>query len=139
MKIPFQCESRICLCLYYPGHQTDSRGTGKSSDSERHSPAYPEKLLRNLLKYIYTTLGVLQPLPTHLPERLSCVPGSWYTCTELLHSPAPVTQRLLAQALDTISQVSTRTLRDCSAGSCCLNVFIPCHINVCSSHLSHWR
>lgn len=124
-------KQKLPVCIIQVTKQT--RGAWKSSDSESHSPAHPEKLLRNLLEWIYTTLGVLQPLPTQLPK---CV--SW----ELGHVPRAAPQpcscdsELLAQALDRVSQISRRTRRDCLAGSCCSSPFILCHSNVCSFPLN---
>lgn len=52
--------------------------------SESHSHAHPDKTLRNQSQLIYTILGVLQQLPTHLSKSMSYASGSSYTCAELL-------------------------------------------------------
>lgn len=82
--------------------------------SESHSRAHPDRTLRNRPQLIYTILGVLQQLPTHLSKSMSYASGSSYTCTELLFYIAGfVTKIFLAQALDIVLQFSREPVRDC--------------------------
>lgn len=81
--------------------------------SESHSHAHPDKTLRNQSQLIYTILGVLQQLPTHLSKSMSYASGSSYTCAELLfYIVGFVTKIFLAQALDIVFQFSRKPVCD---------------------------